>query len=62
MVHELDVDQRLQNVATFHERVQPSLPQVVTSDTIHASSGTENVAFVAMLFGTSVYVRLGIFR
>ncbi|RLN52236.1 hypothetical protein BBJ29_009503 [Phytophthora kernoviae] len=49
MVHELDVDQRLQNIATFHERVQPSLPQVITSDSIYASSGTENVAFVAML-------------
>ncbi|KAF4133441.1 Calponin homology domain-containing protein [Phytophthora infestans] len=54
MVHELDVDQRLQNIATFHERVQPPLPQVVTSDSIHAASGTENVAFVAMLFGTAV--------
>ncbi|EGZ28565.1 hypothetical protein PHYSODRAFT_468593 [Phytophthora sojae] len=54
MVHELDVDQRLQNIATFHERVQPSLPQVVTSDSIHAASGTENIAFVAMLFGTAV--------
>ncbi|KAG7392053.1 hypothetical protein PHYBOEH_006494 [Phytophthora boehmeriae] len=54
MVHELDVDQRLQNIATFHERVQPSLPQVITSDSIYASSGAENVAFVAMLFGSSV--------
>ncbi|KAG6609954.1 uncharacterized protein IUM83_00815 [Phytophthora cinnamomi] len=54
MVHELDVDQRLQNIATFHERVQPPLPQVVTSDSIHAASGTENIAFVAMLFGTAV--------
>ncbi|KAK1947976.1 Fimbrin [Phytophthora citrophthora] len=54
MVHELDVDQRLQNIATFHERVQPPLPQVVTSDSIHAASGAENIAFVAMLFGTAV--------
>ncbi|ETP41579.1 hypothetical protein F442_11338 [Phytophthora nicotianae P10297] len=54
MVHELDVDQRLQNIATFHERVQPPLPQVVTSDSIHAGSGTENITFVAMLFGTAV--------
>ncbi|KAG3011738.1 hypothetical protein PC121_g15536 [Phytophthora cactorum] len=54
MVHELDVDQRLQNIATFHERVQPPLPQVVTSDSIHAASGTENIAFVAMLFGSAV--------
>ncbi|KAE9154169.1 hypothetical protein PF006_g1745 [Phytophthora fragariae] len=54
MVHELDVDQRLHNIATFHERVQPPLPQVLTSDSIHAASGTENIAFVAMLFGTAV--------
>ncbi|POM62132.1 hypothetical protein PHPALM_28747 [Phytophthora palmivora] len=54
MVHELDGDQRLQNIATFHERVQPPLPLVVTSDSIHAGSGTENIAFVAMLFGTAV--------
>ncbi|OWZ24560.1 hypothetical protein PHMEG_000384 [Phytophthora megakarya] len=54
MVHELDVDQRLQNISSFHERVQPPLPLVVTSDSIHASSGTENIAFVAMLFGTAV--------
>ncbi|KAL3673216.1 hypothetical protein V7S43_000939 [Phytophthora oleae] len=54
MVHELDVDQRLQNIATFHERVQPPLPQVVTSDSIHAANGAENIAFVAMLFGTAV--------
>ncbi|KAL4095678.1 hypothetical protein PRIC1_009051 [Phytophthora ramorum] len=54
MVHELDVDQRLQNIATFHERVQPPLPQVVTSDSIHAASATENIAFVAMLFANAV--------
>ncbi|KAG6961090.1 hypothetical protein JG687_00007858 [Phytophthora cactorum] len=42
------------NIATFHERVQPPLPQVVTSDSIHAASGTENIAFVAMLFGSAV--------
>lgn len=55
MVHEIDTDQRLRNIATFHTRVQPQLPAVVTTDSIHAGSATENVAFVAMLFGASMY-------
>ncbi|TYZ58622.1 hypothetical protein PybrP1_000889, partial [[Pythium] brassicae (nom. inval.)] len=53
MVHEIDTDQRLRNIETFHRRIQPELPQVVTSDSIHAASVTENVSFVAMLFGSS---------
>lgn len=56
MVHEIDSDQRLRNVETFNSRIQPELPQVVTSDSIHASSVAENISFVAMLFGSSVYV------
>jgi hypothetical protein len=56
MVHEIDSDQRLRNIESFHSRIQPVLPKVVTSDSIHAGSVTENVAFVAMLFGSSVYV------
>jgi len=55
MAHEIDTDQRLRNIATFHSRVQPQLPAVVTTDSIHAGSATENVAFVAMLFGASIY-------
>ncbi|DBA00754.1 TPA: hypothetical protein N0F65_001225 [Lagenidium giganteum] len=54
MVHEIDSDERLKCIAEFHSRVQPELPQVVTSDSIHAGSVTENVAFVAMLFGSSI--------
>ncbi|GAB9475309.1 hypothetical protein Gpo141_00012408, partial [Globisporangium polare] len=54
MVHEIDSDQRLHNVETFHSRIQPELPQVVTSDSIHAGSVAENISFVAMLFGSSV--------
>ncbi|KAL7680535.1 putative calponin domain, CH domain superfamily, fimbrin/Plastin [Plasmopara halstedii] len=54
MVHEPDRDKRLKNIATFHERIQPPLPQVVTSSSIHAASGTENIAFVAMLFGATM--------
>ncbi|KAJ0407423.1 hypothetical protein ATCC90586_003833 [Pythium insidiosum] len=54
MVHEIDVDERLKHLAGFHARVQPELPQVLTVDSIHAGSAPENVAFVAMLFGTSV--------
>lgn len=54
MVHEIDTDQRLRNIETFHSRIQPELPQVVSSDSIHAASVTENVSFVAMLFGASV--------
>jgi hypothetical protein len=58
MAHEIDTDQRLRNIATFHSRVQPQLPAVVTTDSIHAGSATENVAFVAMLFGASMYVTI----
>jgi hypothetical protein len=54
MVHEIDADERLKNVAGFHARVQPTLPLVVTSDSIHSGSATENIAFTAMLFGLSV--------
>ncbi|KAF1332059.1 hypothetical protein FI667_g3843, partial [Globisporangium splendens] len=54
MVHEIDSDQRLRNIESFHSRIQPVLPKVVTSDSIRAGSVTENVAFVAMLFGSSV--------
>lgn len=54
MVHEIDVDQRLRNVATFTSRIQPELPSVVTSDSIHSGSVPENIAFVAMLFGASL--------
>jgi hypothetical protein len=54
MVSEIDSDERLKNIANFHTRIQPELPQVVTSDSIHAGSATENLAFIAMLFGTSV--------
>jgi hypothetical protein len=46
----------VRNIATFNARVQPELPQVVTSDSIHSGSAAENVTFVAMLFGSSVYV------
>lgn len=54
MVHEIDVDQRLRNVAAFTSRIQPELPAVVTSDSIHSGSVPENIAFVAMLFGASL--------
>lgn len=61
MVHEIDTDQRLRNVETFHSRIQPELPQVVTSDSIHAASVAENVSFVAMLFGSSVCVSMFVY-
>ena len=54
MVYEIDSDERLKNVATFHTMIQPELPQVVTCDSIHAGGATENLAFIAMLFGASL--------
>ncbi len=54
MVNEIDSDERLKNIESFHTRIQPELPKVVTSDSIHAGSATENLAFIGMLFGSSM--------
>nr|CCA20599.1 conserved hypothetical protein [Albugo laibachii Nc14] len=53
---EIDTEERLKLITQFQCSIQPPLPPIVTSDSIHGANLTENIAFIGILFGVTMLV------